>query len=382
MNRRELLGAGARGGVLVLAGSIAGCEALPRSGPLTTAIDPPERDDLDGLVIRLTAETARRIPVEAPPSFSDALLSGGVVDPAVLGVDDVLDVTIWESGEGGILSPAGGRTVIDGVVVDGSGRIAIPFVGPVQASGMTISGLRNRLRESLEPLTLSPQVDIRLREARSRAVTIQGEVAAPGVYVIRRSTARLAQMLAEAGGVGMTPESVEISVQRDGRIERQILSDLFDRPELNIPLRPGDLIVASPIRERFVVLGAATTQAELTFPTRPLSLLSAVAAARGLNDFDADPTGVFVFRFERPEIADALLSGPPPEGLPSGDGRPIVYRLDLSRPEGLFVAKRFTMRDGDAIFVTNAPLTELRKFLQLFNAVVTPVNTANTLPVQ
>jgi hypothetical protein len=32
--------------------------------------------------------------------------------------------------------------------------------------------------------------------------------------------------------------------------------------------------------------------------------------------------------------------------------------------------------------VTNAPLTELRKFLQLFNAVVTPVNTVDTFPLQ
>jgi hypothetical protein len=140
--------------------------------------------------------------------------------------------------------------------------------------------------------------------------------------------------------------------------------------------------VLTPIRERFIAFGASGAQAEFSFPTRPLSLLSALGAARGLRDFDADPTGVFVLRFEDPAVADALLPGPPPEAAPHGPGRPIVYRLDLSQPEGFFVAREFGMRDGDAIFVTNAPLTELRKFLQLFNAVVTPVNTVDTFPLQ
>lgn len=381
MNGQRVAGAAVRAAAVALAVLGGGCDALPRSGPLTISIDPPDAD-VDGLVVQLTSDIAAQIPEQPSASFPETFLEGNVVNPAIIGVDDVLDVTVWESGEAGILSTAGGRTVIDGLVVDETGKITVPFVGPVQASGLTIASLRHRLRDSLEPLTLSPQVDVRLREARSRAVTIQGEVASPGVYVIERATGRLAQMLAEAGGVQTVPESVEISVHRDGQIGRQILSEVFDTPELNIPLRPGDLIIASPIRERFVVLGAATIQAELTFPTRPLSLLSAVAAARGLNDFDADPSGVFLLRFEQPAIADALLQGPVPAGLPEGDGRPIIYRLDLSKPEGLFVAKSFPMRDGDALFITNAPLTELRKFLQLFNAVVTPVNTANTLPLQ
>ena len=189
-------------------------------------------------------------------------------------------------------------------------------------------------------------------------------------------------MLARAGGATGDPARIEVSLQRDGRVERQLLSGLLEDPSLDVALRPGDQITLSPIRERFIVLGATTAQSEIAFPTRPLDLLSAIGAARGLRDFDADPSGVFVFRYEDPAVADALLEGPTPPELAVGPGRPVVYRLDLTRPNGLFMARNFRMRDGDAIFVTNAPLTELRKFLQLFNAVVTPVNTVDTLPVQ
>ena len=73
------------------------------------------------------------------------------------------------------------------------------------------------------------------------------------------------------------------------------------------------------------------------------------------------------------EGAEGLLEGQRPEGLSAGGGRPIVYRLDLSQPNGLFLARRFQMRDRAAMFVTDAPRTELRKFLQLFNTVLTPV---------
>jgi polysaccharide export outer membrane protein len=90
---------------------------------------------------------------------------------------------------------------------------------------------------------------------------------------------------------------------------------------------------------------------------------------------------VFVFRREDRAVADRLLPGAEPSDLPAGLGRPVVYRLDMSRPEALFVAQDFEMRDGDAIFVTNAPLTELRKFVQLFTATLAPVQqTTNLAP--
>ena len=354
----------------------AGCEALPRSGPLTVDMASAERpEDLEGLVAPLDETAVALAVAPAPPSFPPAFLEAAPLDPTRLGVDDVLDITIWESEGAGLLNAEGGATTIPGVVVDPSGRVFVPFAGAQRAAGRTVAELRDQVRAALEPLTLSPQVDIRLRDPRSRLVSIQGAVAAPGIYPIERATSRLAEMLSRAGGARQLPETVEVALRRRDVTGRQILADVFDDPALNVALRPGDLMVLSPIRERFLVLGASSVQAEITFPTRPLDLLSALGAARGLRDFDADPTGVFVFRLERPEIADALLEGPEPEGLPAGEGRPIVYRLDLSQPEGLFYARRFPMRDGDAIFVTNAPLTEIRKFLQLFNSVVTPVNT-------
>ena len=364
-----------------LGAGLAGCAALPRGGPATADLvaSGEGQDRLDGLVAPLTAEAAALAAPEEEKGFPAAFLAAGEIDPDRLGVDDVLDVTIWEGGEGGLLNETGGATTLEAIAVDGTGRVYIPFVGPVQAAGGTPEQLRERIRAALEPMTLTPQVDVRLRETRSRAVTVQGAVARPGLYVIDRPVARLTPLLALAGGASLPPEQTEVTLRRGALSGAVTLEDLYADAALDVALAPGDRIVLNAVRERFIVLGATRLQGEVAFPTRRLSLLRAIGAARGLIDIDADPTGVFVFRWEDPAVADALLAGPPPEGLPAGPGRPIVYRLNLTQPEALFTAQAFRMRDGDAIFVTNAPLTELRKFFQLFNTVLAPAQTATTL---
>jgi polysaccharide export outer membrane protein len=379
MNRRDFL---AQAAWPVLGSALLGaCAALPRSGPLSVEMrsaDGP--DEVEGLLVNLTPEVLARIQDPPQPAFPPNFLAAASIDPTRIGVGDFLDITIWENEGGGLFTMSGGSTVIPRAEVDPDGRVFVPFAGRLRASGSTLAELRTRIQQALEPLTLRPQVDVRMTDARSRFVTVQGAVASPGLYPIERQTARLGGMLAQAGGATGEPVSVEAVVRRGNVIGRQLLADILRDPRLDIALRPGDQIVLSPIRERFIALGASSSQLEATFPTRPLDLLAAIGAARGLRDFDADPTGIFVLRYEIPAVADALLPGPQPPGVPPGPGRPIVYRLDLTGPEGVFIARRFQMRDGDTMLISNAPLTELRKILQLFNTVVTPVNTIDALP--
>lgn len=376
---REIGHRWARVGILCAALLAAGCAALPRSGPLTAAMTATADDGLEGLVAPLTADVAMAVAKPKAQGFPAAFVAAAPIDPTRLGVDDTLDIAVWESQDVGLFGRAGQAGGIQDVTVDPSGTIFVPFVGAVPAAGRTVADLRNGLRAALEPLTLSPQVDVRLREPRSRLLTVQGAVARPGPYVIDRSAARLTAMLALAGGATLPPEQTEVVVRRGPEAASVMLEDLYADPTLDIALRPRDIVLLNAIRERFVVLGATRVQGEITFPTRRLSLLRALGAARGLVDFDADPTGIFVFRWEDRAIADALLPGAEPPGLPTRPGRPVVYRLDISEPGALFVAEAFDMRDGDAIFVTNAPLTELRKFIQLFTATLAPIQQGSSL---
>ena len=44
---------------------------------------------------------------------------------------------------------------------------------------------------------------------------------------------------------------------------------------------------------------------------------------------------------------------------------PTIYMTDLRDPAGYFYASRFMMRPEDVIFVSNAPDTDIAKFLSL-----------------
>jgi polysaccharide export outer membrane protein len=354
--------------------ALGGCSLLPRSGPLAQEID--DRDDAEaqsGLVAPLTAEVAALTRRPDGRGFPPAFFAASEIDPSRLGVDDVVEVVVWETAAEGVLGVGAGATVLGPTRIDPTGRLFVPFVGPVRAAGATLGDLRERIRAALEAVTVGPQVDVRLVEPRSRAITVQGAVQRPGPYVLDRGAARLAPLLALAGGSTLRPEQTEVVIRRGDVSGSETLRDVYADPALDVALAPQDTLFLNPIRERFIVLGAASVQGEIPFPTRPLDLLGAIGAARGLDDFSADPTGVFVFRWESPEIADRLAPGPLPEGMPEGPGRPIVYRLDLTEPESLFVARSFQMRDGDAIFATNAPLTELRKLISLFQTSLVPV---------
>ncbi len=373
LSRRGTLG-------LLIASVLAGCDALPRSAPLASdLVTADAAGTLEGLVIPLTADVAARSSRPPQRSFPAAFVTSGEIDPDRLGVDDELEITIWESGERGIFGGDTGMSRLPGVRVDADGSVYVPFVGAVRAAGGTVGDLRARIRTALEPLTLSPQVDVRLASAPSRTVVVQGAVARPGRFTLERGNARLAPLLALAGGTSLPPEQALVTIRRGDEIVEAVLQDIFADPRLDVALRPRDMVVILPLRERLVVLGATSIQAELPFPTRSFSLLSAIGAARGLRDFDADPTGVFVFRREDRALADALLPGPEPAGLPGGVGRAVVYRLDLTAPEALFVARSFLMRDGDALLSANAPLTEFRKFVQLFSLVVSPARSLDAL---
>ena len=373
--RRPLLIAGS----LLLALSLAAC-GTPRSGPLASQIDPPEAEgELEGLVVPLTAEVVTQANLPAERGFPPAFVEASPIDPELVGIGDEFDVLVWEPGGTALFGGGEGAGTLPAVRVAPDGTIFLPFAGRVRAAGATPAQLRGRIRQALEPYVSAPQVDLRFRSSESKTVSIQGVVAQPGPYVIDRTNTRLLPMLGLAGGVTLEPQRVEVAIRRGETAGAEMLEDIYADPRLNVALRPQDLVVLTPLRQRFIVLGASSSQAQLQFPTRELSLLGALAAAGGLRDFDADPSGVFVFRLEDAAVAETLLAGSEPAWLPDAPGRPVVYRLDLTRPGALFVAEAFAMRDGDAIFATNAPFTEIRKVLQIFTSAIVPVSSTQNL---
>jgi polysaccharide export outer membrane protein len=92
----------------------------------------------------------------------------------------------------------------------------------------------------------------------------------------------------------------------------------------------------------------------IAFEDTQLTLAAVIAKVGGLSDDRANARAVFIYRFE-PQETLSDIGAKRPAGLPPKV--PTIYYLDLAEGAGYFFANRFTMRNEDIIFVSNAPAT-------------------------
>ncbi|WP_111428318.1 polysaccharide biosynthesis/export family protein [Rhodobacteraceae bacterium DSL-40] len=346
---------------LVIAAMVAGC-TLPRSGPTTREILSGGDNPAIGLhIVSVTPAVAAATHYSEPLGFGSDFTGAGLLGADVIRAGDTLSVAVWENVDAGLLAGVGQKvTAVDQLQVDQAGNIFMPYVGQIEAAGRTPEQLRTEITRSLAPQTPDPQVEVRRIAGDGSTVSVLGAVASAGVYPIEAPTRRLSSMLARAGGVGIEPDIAQIRVERNGRVGRVWLQDLYDTPAYDIALRGGDKIIVEQDRRAFTALGATEQQARVNFTKPNMSAIEAIAAAGGLDGDAADPTGIFVFRSERADVASRVLGGV----AVSGPQR-MAYVMNLTEPEGMFAAREFTIRDEDTVYITEAPFKAWRQIIGL-----------------
>lgn len=369
-----MLGTAFRVPILALLLGLSAC-ALPRSGPSLSEIEATPATDAPYEVVNVTPQVALRTRIDEHTGFSPTFVETATEAVSRVGRGDELQITVWESLDQGLLSAQGiGATTLPRVKVDENGQIYVPYAGLIRAEGRSLNQLRAAIRSRLAEKTLNPQVDVFPAGVGSREVSVQGRVNTPGIYQIEESTRRLAGMLARAGGIKEDPEVMQIKLRRGNTTEQVWLQDLYDDPRNNVALRAGDIVFAERDRRMFTAIGAVRRPAAVNFPTRDLSAVRALGVVGGLIDGAADPTGVFVFREEPAEVARQLF----PDRTVGGPER-VVYILNLTKPSGMFIARDFMMRDGDTLYVTNAPFVAWQKILQSISPLVSFGSSVRTL---
>ncbi|WP_126977055.1 polysaccharide biosynthesis/export family protein [Frigidibacter oleivorans] len=358
--------------LLAVTVAVAGC-GLPRSGPNKREIfaGSVERQG-NAFVVSVNERVTRATAVVPALGFSRAFVNAGVVGSDTIQPGDVLGLTVWENVDDGLLSMEGApATQLSEVQVDGEGYIFVPYAGRLRAAGNSPEALRRIITEKLDAQTPDPQVSVTRLAGDGSTVTLLGAVGAQGVQPIERPTRTLASMIAQAGGVAIEPETAKITVTRGSHVGTIWLTDLYRNPQLDIALRPGDKIVVEQDDRSFTALGATGGQTRVRFDTQTISAIEAIAQVGGLNTALADPTGVFVFRNEKAEIANSVLG----RSDLRGDQR-MVYVLDLTQPTGMFEARDFVIRDQDTVYVTEAPFVQWQKTL---SALTGTANSANSV---
>ncbi len=349
---------------------------LPRPGPNKREIFAGSvQKNGDAFVVSVNDRVTQATAVTPALGFSDAFKNAGQLGSDTIRPGDVLSLTIWENVDKPLLGPEGQvAAILEEVQVDGAGFIFVPYAGRIRAAGNTPEAIRRIISSKLEDQTPDPQVEVRRAAGDGATVSIVGAIAAQGVYPIERPTRTLSAMLARAGGVAIEPEIALVTVSRKGQTGKIWFEDLYSNPHLDIALRGSDRILVEADTRAFTALGATGAQSRVTFETQTLSAIEAIAQVGGLNAGTADPKGVFVFRNEPADIANNVMG----RSDLVGDQR-LVYVLDLTQPNGMFQARDFAIRDGDTLYVTEAPFTTWDKTISSITGSAASVSSLTTL---
>ena len=156
----------------------------------------------------------------------------------VIGPDDVLSILFWRDKD---------LSATD-VTVRPDGKVTLPLLNDVQASGRTPEQLGDAIREAARKYVEDPNPTVIVKEIKSRRVFITGRIEKPGPYPLNGKTTIL-QLIAMAGGLREFVDGKNISLMRSEQGKQTVFAfnyqDVVKKRYLhqNIDLKPGDVVV-------------------------------------------------------------------------------------------------------------------------------------------
>ena len=159
------------------------------------ALNPPSPETLPG------SQPAPGLPPDAaaPPPY---VMPADIEPNYVLGETDSIVVNVWKE-----------PTLTGGFTIRPDGRISLPLLGDIPASGLTPMALANEISERLKKFMNDPTVTVIVTAANSRRITFIGEVGRPGPLIMTRDMTML-QAIAAAGGLTAYANKKKIYVLR------------------------------------------------------------------------------------------------------------------------------------------------------------------------
>ena len=155
----------------------------------------------------------------------------------VIGPQDVVRIDVWKEAE-----------ISRTIPVRPDGKISLPLLNDIQASGLTALQLGKSIHDGLTKYLTSPEVTVTVTEINSRRVYITGEVARAGAFPLLPNMTVL-QALSSAGGFTQFAKTKGIYVLRNDSGKQVKLPFNYKEvvrgknQEENILLQPGDVIV-------------------------------------------------------------------------------------------------------------------------------------------
>ena len=198
--------------ILPIEAQAQGARSTPAPAPRATTPTPPARTAAAGTITRPWNEQEYR-----------------------LGAGDKLRVEVY-----------GEAQLSQSLQVRPDGKITLPLVGDIPATGRTAIELRDSLATSLKEYINNPVVTVIVVEATAAQIYIIGEVASPGTQVMQGPMTVL-QALAQAGGLKEFADQSDIRILRRGNLGTLTIpfkyKDALRGRIEPVYLQPGDTVV-------------------------------------------------------------------------------------------------------------------------------------------
>jgi polysaccharide export outer membrane protein len=156
----------------------------------------------------------------------------------VIGAQDVLAISVWKEPE----------LTLQGVEVRLDGKISVPLIDDIQASGLTPTQLKDAITERLKEYVSAPQVTVIVTHVGSKNVYVVGEVQRQGPIALQPAM-RVSDALAFAGGFNAFAGRNRVKIIRtqtsppaEFTFDWNAFVDGHDVAQ-NILLLPGDQII-------------------------------------------------------------------------------------------------------------------------------------------
>jgi polysaccharide export outer membrane protein len=195
----------------------------------------------------------------------------------VIGPGDSLHIAVW-----------GNEQLTRTVPVRPDGKISLPLLDDLQASGLSPAQLREVITTKLKEYMNVPNVTVIVAEVNSYNIFVQGEVHEPGVHVLHQPMTLL-HLISKVKGV---TERADLSRAYLLRHNERLPVDFYallikGDVTQNLVLRPDDLIfIPDNFDNRVTVVGAVNTPKVIPF-REGLTILDAILEAGGFTKFAA-----------------------------------------------------------------------------------------------
>ena len=356
-----------------------GCEILPASGPASMDVRGGQTDveSLSYAIVKITPEAVDILEKETP-RLSTAFSDRRPPKDIVFGVGDILSVTIFEAAAGGLFIPAEaacGRAISSPFRTRRSTSTAtsrFPMRGSIRREDAprprcrTPSSTRSRTARS------SRRSWCRWSISKTSMISVLGEWHAVAIPATASRRAHARRDHARAVARKSPGYDTWVMLEREGRQATAPFGALVYEPANNVYVHPNDTIYLYREPQTFVAFGAVRAPGTIA--------RSAPGGCRwrrrsdeagGLNDSQADPASVFLYRGEAREVAERLgIDFSPYEGPVI----PVIYNDQPARPRRLFPGESFEMRNKDILYVSNSVSVESAKAMSYFRLLVATAN--------